>query len=127
MRALANNAPMQREFRRQAFPDLNEAGLEKLVENSIHIAPHNIVALIAAWSRGDSAGASPGPSDIPVLIVGGANDTVCTPEVLESLVVPRFAMGKMVLLPHAGHWPHIDYPGEIAREIEKFIESTGRE
>lgn len=53
--------------------------------------------------------------------------TVCTPEVLESMVGTRFAMKKMVVLPNSGHWPHIDSPSDVAREIEEFIESPGRE
>ena len=124
MEALANNEAGQQEFRRQAFPDLEEKELEKIVDNGLKISRANIVALIEAWSNGHPAIGASGPS-IPVLIVGGAVDAVCTPEVLESLIAPRFSMKKIVLLPDAGHWPHIDHADEVAEKLEEFLTALG--
>lgn len=124
MRAMANNESMQYEFRQQAFPDLPKEELKKLVDNGMRVTPHNVVALIERWSKGHPAGWAPGPDDIPVLIIGGATDPICTPDVLRAQIAPRFAAGKTIFLPHAGHWPHIEHPEEIAKEIAQFIEEV---
>jgi esterase len=126
MQSMANNESMQLEYRRSFFPGLPEKELKKYARNGARIASHNITALISAWSKGHPAGLLPGPQGMPILIIGGAEDDACTPTVLKSLVAPRFAMSKTVFLPRARHWPHIEYPREIAVEIEQFLAADVR-
>ncbi len=127
VQSMADNESLQLEFRRAAFPQLAEEELRKHAQNGARITSNNIAALISAWSAGHPAGSAPGPQTMPVLIIGGTVDEVSTPEVLESLVAPRFSMSETVFLPRAGHWPHIERPGDIAAEIERFLAAIGRD
>ncbi|QIQ21421.1 alpha/beta fold hydrolase [Zophobihabitans entericus] len=121
MQAMANNETLQRQFRQQQFSHIDPATLEKIVVNGTQITAKNIVELINAWSKGHPAGSKPALSTAPVLIIGGADDPVCTPEVLTSLVSPRFALETTIFLPEAGHWLHIDHSDDVAKEIDHFL------
>jgi len=78
-------------------------------------------ALFDAWSAGDPSGAGPSRFEGPVLIAGGAEDAFITPALIEGMVSPRFRKASTVLIPEAGHWPHVERPSAVTALLTNFI------
>ena len=57
---------------------------------------------------------------VPTLVVWGESDRVVTPEYgrayHEAISGSRFS-----LIPRAGHYPHIEQPGEFVRAVTEFL------
>ncbi|MDB5480511.1 MAG: hypothetical protein JWO83_1564 [Caulobacteraceae bacterium] len=57
----------------------------------------------------------------PVVLIGGAKDTFATPELIESVIRPRFPAAALTFVTNAGHWPHIERPDAIAGIVATFL------
>lgn len=55
-----------------------------------------------------------------VLVLGGAEDYLSSPELITGLVqaLPR---ASQVSLPHVGHWHAVEAPAEVARQLDEFF------
>lgn len=121
--SLGGNETAQRQMREQFSPSLPPAVMEKMIRVGMCVSPESAKALFIAWSTGDPAGNEPGTDEFPVLVIGGENDAFASPEVLTSLVIPRFPRVTSRFLEETGHWPHIEQAERIAREIDVFLQS----
>jgi len=59
----------------------------------------------------------------PVLLLWGARDIAYPPQRFAQEFASRLPRAELVLV-EAGHYPHEEAPGEVAREIRDFIERT---
>jgi len=79
----------------------------------------NLRAIAANWSRlGDAI--SDGRFGGPTLVLRGEDSGYVTSDDL-SAVQRYFPNARMVAIPGAQHWPHIDAPDETYREIREFL------
>src|SRR5205085_2442879 len=94
MRALGGNAKAQRELRQQFAAAPSESQLDDLVVVGLKPRPEVVVALFEAWSEGHHAGRNPTAFEGPVAIIGGEQDTFSTPELVRSVIAPRFSQAS---------------------------------
>lgn len=80
-------------------------------------------ALFDAWATGDAVGHAETAVRCPVLLIGGAMDPFVTPELLESVVGPRFPGATTTFVADAGHWPHVERPDATASIVATFLAS----
>lgn len=62
---------------------------------------------------------------MPVLVLAGQADWVCTPE-QSRRIAGAVAGARLVLLPGGGHWMMHQYPGQLARQVEDFLAAAPR-
>ena len=58
-------------------------------------------------------------SDIPVCIVTGEQDELINPEYLKSVQITKWK-NKLITIPNAGHYPHIENPDVFNNTIVEF-------
>jgi Predicted hydrolases or acyltransferases (alpha/beta hydrolase superfamily) len=121
--SLGGNENAQRQMRAQFSPNLAPDILEEMIRVGMRASPESAKALFTAWSTGDPVGREPGTDRFPVLVIGGENDTFASPGVVASSVISRFPHVTSLFLEETGHWPHIEQPERIAREIDTFLQS----
>jgi len=121
MRAMGGNAKAQRELRQQFAAAPSEGLLDDLVLVGLKPRPEAVVAVFEAWSGGHDAGRNPTAFAGPVAIIGGEQDSFSTPELVQSVIAPRFSQATTAFVPKAGHWPHIEQAPAIAGLIGRFI------
>lgn len=125
MRELGNNANAQRQMRSQLMADASDNKLDEMVSAGLKVKPEAVRALFDAFSKGVPEGEEPTKFEGPVLIIGGADDGFSTPDLLRAVVTPRFPQAELVFTEHAGHWPHVEQPREIASFIDHFLTKNG--
>lgn len=126
MRALGGDRAAQRQLRRQFAGRHAEGIIDELVTVGMKVRPETAHALFDAWSAGDLSGNDKSKFRNPVLIAGGEEDAFVTPELIESMVSPRFAKASTVLIPEVGHWPHVEQPSKVAELLTDFITDLAR-
>jgi pimeloyl-ACP methyl ester carboxylesterase len=60
----------------------------------------------------------------PVLVVMGSEDSDFDDPQAQAYSVASRLHGKILIVPGAGHYPHVEYPTTVASEIDAFAEST---
>lgn len=120
-KSLGGNEAAQRQIRAQFSPGLEPEVLEEMIRVGMRASSESAKALFTAWSTGDPAGNNPGSDRFPILVVGGEDDPFASPDVLKTYVIPRFSRVTSRFLKGTGHWPHIEQPRAIAREIDAFL------
>ena len=61
------------------------------------------------------------PVRVPVLVLQGADDQYGTPRQVEAIASAVGGPARPMLLPHAGHSPHIDAPDAVIAAIRQFL------
>jgi esterase len=54
------------------------------------------------------------------MIVWGANDPYVTQDLLETGVLSRLPEARLLPVPRAGHWPHIEQPATLFTLLRRF-------
>jgi esterase len=126
MRKLASDGQAQRQMRQQLSVSLPVEKLDAMVISGLTVKPEIVSSLVDTWSTGSRLGSDPTTFSGPVLIVGGADDGFSTPELLKTVIAPRFPQASLVFEEHTGHWPHVEAPSEIASKIDSFLRLAGR-
>ena len=121
MRSLGGDAEAQRQLRRQFAGRHAASVIDELINVGMKVRVETARALFDAWSAGDPAGGDRSRFEGPVLIAGGAEDAFITPALIEGMVSPRFRKASTVLIPEAGHWPHVERPSAVAALLTDFI------
>lgn len=80
-------------------------------------------ALVKAYDRGDPAQVL-GRITAPTLVLWGAENRALDPGVADEFVrlLVCAPVAEKVLVPGAGHWPHVEAPGRSVRFVETFLE-----
>lgn len=121
MRSLGGDTEAQRQLRRQFAGRHAEGVIGELIEVGMKVRVESARALFEAWRAGDPSGDGKSSFEGPVLIAGGAEDAFITLALIESMVSPRFRKASTVLIPEAGHWPHVERPSVVAQLLTDFI------
>ena len=104
---------------------LAAARVDHAVEVGAKVRPETSAALFEAWSGGHDAGLVPSVVNVPVLIIGGADDPFVTRELLMTAIFPRFSRARSASISSAGHWPHLEQPVAVAKAIDGFLAQIG--
>tara|TARA_R110000868_G_scaffold155949_1_gene382584 strand:- start:1335 stop:2114 length:780 start_codon:yes stop_codon:yes gene_type:complete len=123
MRSLGGDPVAQRNLRAQFAPSLGEVALDGLVEVGLKVHPAVVTSLFNTWSEGLPAGDEVSRVTVPTLLLGGGDDAFSTPELLESVVAPRFPHARLMFQAESGHWPHVEHPIQTAARINDFVRS----
>jgi pimeloyl-ACP methyl ester carboxylesterase len=109
--------------RRQAAPSTPEGEFERFAASAAKARPDFVRAAADVWNNGHPAGERPSGFTGPVLILSGADDQVITAEVVASGVAARFdpANSTVTEIGQSSHWPHLERPAAVAREIDRFL------
>ena len=109
--------------RRQAAPSTPAAELDRIAAAAPMRQPEFLRASSVMWNTGHPAGEQVSLFTGPVLIVTGADDQFVTPEVVASVVAPRFDSARSTLteIEGASHWPHVERSSAVADEINRFL------
>ncbi len=59
--------------------------------------------------------------DLPVLIIGGRDDHLISPEALQQ-AAEKFPNGRLIMWPRMGHTPHLEQPERFNRILLKFTQ-----
>ncbi len=100
----------------QGKPDVVEAVRSMILESS----PDGVVAALGAMrDRPDSTDLL-GEIEVPTLVLGGAEDAISTPEVMEAMA-SRIHDSRYVALPNAGHLSNLEAPEEFSAALAGFL------
>jgi esterase len=121
LRGLGAHPEAHRDVRAQLAGPLAQPVLEDLAAAGRKVREQVVAALFDAWSAGVSAGSVKTEVGCPILLVGGTNDPFVTPELLESVVKPRFPGAALTFVSDAGHWPHVERPDAAADIVATFL------
>jgi pimeloyl-ACP methyl ester carboxylesterase len=121
LRKSGGNPEAQRELRIKFSSHLTAADLDHAVEVGAKVRPETGAALFEAWSGGHDSGLVPSVANVPVLIIGGADDPFVTCELLTTTIFPRFSRARSASISSAGHWPHLEQPVAVAKAIDSFL------
>lgn len=61
--------------------------------------------------------------DVPVLVIGGANDKLKPPGYMDTFV-PRIPRAESLLIPRCGHCPALEHPEVVASAILEFLSKS---
>ena len=125
-RSLGGNADAQRQARSSVSVALDERALDVLVASGAALHPETVAQAFDAWNGGDPAGAHPSTYRGPVWILKGADDPFVTQELLDIGVLPRFPDARLRAIGHAGHFPHMEAPAEVAAIVREVVASVDR-
>jgi pimeloyl-ACP methyl ester carboxylesterase len=101
--------------------------MQDLVSATLATPPVSAVQQLHAWTAGHPLGDQPSVVSAPVLLIGGGEDTFCSPELIRDAVAPRFAHVHTSHVAGAGHWPHVEQPADVAELLRRFLTRlTGR-
>lgn len=62
--------------------------------------------------------------DVPTLVVMGGADSHFGDPTAEGASIAARTGGTLQVVPGAGHYPHVEYPGQVAAAIEDFLATT---
>jgi pimeloyl-ACP methyl ester carboxylesterase len=120
-RALGGNPAAQRALRRNLSVQLDDVQLEHLCQLGERVDAAAVGTFADLWNDGHLSGAEPSRYRGPVLIISGGDDAFVTAEVISSGVTPRFEAPGVVSIERAGHWPHVEQPDAVARNVASFL------
>jgi pimeloyl-ACP methyl ester carboxylesterase len=111
------------DIRRQAAPSTPDAELERVAAAAANTRPDFVRAAADVWNNGHPAGERPSGFTGPVLILAGTDDPLITAEVIASAIAARFdpANSTVTEIGQSTHWPHVENPTAVAREIDRFL------
>jgi pimeloyl-ACP methyl ester carboxylesterase len=116
--------PEARIAREQTAPTVPSAELDRTVSVNVHARPEAVRTIANLWNDGyPTGGKKPSRFTGPVLVLPGTDDPLITPEVIASLVAPRFTADTLTVTPieNAAHWPHLEQPSAVATNLAKFL------
>jgi pimeloyl-ACP methyl ester carboxylesterase len=119
--ALGGNPAGQRELRLNLSVKLDDAQLERLGQPGDRVDPAAVGIFADLWNNGHPSGAEPARYRGPVLIIRGGADAFVSAELIASGVTPRFEAPSVVSIERAGHWPHVEQAGAVARSVGSFL------
>ncbi|WP_157839426.1 alpha/beta fold hydrolase [Bradyrhizobium diazoefficiens] len=125
MRKLGGDGDAQRRMRSQLMADPSIDKIDAMVTAGLKVKAATVAALFDAFSQGVPEGKEPTKFKGTVLIIGGANDGFSTPELVKTVIAPRFPQAELAFTERAGHWPHVEQPNEIASRIDDFLAKRG--
>lgn len=79
---------------------------------------------LASWTGGHPLGEHPSAVAVPAVVVV-TDDTFFPAEMLRTETATRFAASRVAEVRHAGHFPHLEQPEELARIISGFLADLG--
>lgn len=97
------------DYRRQLVSMLREPGRMDALRTMIGLSKAATEALV-------------GQVDVPVLVVMGDRDPDFPDPVAEAAWISRTAPARVMLVPGAGHYPHVEAPDPVAAEILHFFQ-----
>jgi esterase len=121
LRGLGAHPEAHRDVRQQLAGPRAQPVLDDLAAASRKVREPVVAALFDAWSAGVPAGNVKTDVGCPILLIGGANDPFVTPELLASVIKPRFPDAVLSFVDEAGHWPHVERPATTADVIATFL------
>ena len=121
LRGLGGNPEAHRGVRQQLAGPLAQPVLEDLAAVGQKVREDVVAALFDAWAVGDTAGQAETSARCPVLLIGGDKDPFVTPELLHSVIRPRFPGATVSFVVDAGHWPHVERPDATAEIVTTFL------
>lgn len=62
--------------------------------------------------------------DVPTLVVMGGADSHFSNPAAEGASIASGTGGKVHIVPDAGHYPHVEFPGQVATAIADFLAET---
>lgn len=81
-------------------------------------------AYLDAW-RGTDFSDQVGGLKMPVRAAIGEHDLALTREVMEATYLKLYPQADLIVLPNAGHYPMLETPVWLAREMEAFFDAAG--
>jgi pimeloyl-ACP methyl ester carboxylesterase len=120
-RSLGGDRQAQRAARAQLTVGLSELCLEGLVATGLPMRSEVVGAMADCWNSGLADAPARSAYAGPVLIVRGADDDFVTKELVSATVAPRFASARTVTVERAGHWPHVEQPGDVGARLDDFL------
>ena len=116
---------MERALARMIDPDRMHGDFESLVNDAVrmsHSAAAGHIETLNGWDVQDAVG----NLNLPVLIIGGRNDHLISPEALQR-AVKKFPNGRLIIWPRMGHAPQLAHPERFNRILFKFArQHSGR-
>jgi pimeloyl-ACP methyl ester carboxylesterase len=101
--------------------NLDEEGLNLLAAANLNVPTAVAIEQLLAWTGGHAQGRGRSPVDVPVVVMGAANDKFFSPDFLTEHVLSRFERGCLALIDNAGHWPHLEQPQAVVAYLKEFI------
>jgi len=124
-RSLGEQGPeAQREARRQLSVALTDEDLDRLVAAGARLRPEVVRDLADAWNAGHPAGRQHSSYAGPVLVLRGRGDPFVTDELVSQAILPRFATVSAETIEDAGHWAHVEQPGQVAAHVDRFLQTN---
>jgi len=92
-----------------------------LVQDAVAATPGQYLAFTSAVSRWNVEAELP-ELDLPVLLVWGAKDRIMHPRI-GNQYLKALPQAEMLVVPDAGHSPHLEHPNIFASVLEQFVAS----
>ncbi len=109
---------MERALSRMMEPDLIDGDFEALVDDAVRMSRNAAVGHIETLNSWDVQDAI-GQLNLPVLIIGGRNDRLISPEALQK-AAEKFPNARLILWPGMGHTPQLEHPERFNKILLKF-------
>ncbi len=97
-------------------PDVVEDVWSMILESS----PDGVVAALGALRDRPDSTEELGEIEVPTLVVGGQEDAISTPEVMEAMAA-KIPDSRYVTLPNAGHLSNLEAPEEFNAALAGFL------
>jgi len=96
--------------------------VKALVQDALAATPGQYINFTSAVSRWNVEAKLPS-IDIPVLLVWGGRDRIMSPKIGQNYV-QQFPQAELVIVPDAGHSPHLERPNAFAGLLSQFINQS---
>ena len=101
----------------------NRDVVEKVKEIILENTPDGAVAALGAMRERPDSTDTLGRIDVPTLVVGGAEDTISSPEVMGEMA-GRIPGARHVTLPGVGHLSNLEDPNGFNEALAGFLEGA---
>ncbi len=101
----------------------NESLVEKVRSIILENTPDGAVAALGAMRERPDSTATLGQINVPTLIVGGAEDTISSPEVMGEMAA-KIPDARHVTLPNVGHLSNLEDPQGFNEALTEFLEGA---
>ncbi|MCU1681943.1 MAG: alpha/beta hydrolase fold protein [Amycolatopsis sp.] len=126
LRNCGGQLELQRGIRTQLSADLPEDKMLRLLYSGMQLTSDQVAATFDAWSSGHPEGTGPTRVGAPVQIIVADSDPVVRGQLLDELILPRFAGAPVATITSSGHWPHVEQPAQVTDVIFRFVASAVR-
>ena len=109
---------MEKALSRLMNPDQIGSEFETLVDDAVRMSRNAAVGHIETLNGWDVRDAI-GQLNLPVLIIGGRNDHLISPEALQK-AAEKFPNGRLIMWPKMGHTPQLEQPKRFNRILLNF-------